>query len=615
MARTTILLVMVLLLLSLTAAQVDNGTADVNATDLPANVTEPPTNTTDAPANVTEPPTNTTDAPANATEAPANDTGSADIWSQDLTTVTVDEVLYKVVLGPNDTVVRTATIRLANHLSEDLGPMNVSVMGADLAREAAGIREEKVALHTRELPFGPYSRHDLVYTAAAPQEAVYQEVFPYALEINGSRFDDFTWFIFKFDVETPGIHVVPGLNCSRRLCVLREKLPIGRSLITWASERPKLSMSRSMPDKIVQGEGFQVNFTLVNLGGQLVKVRLDEPTNPRLEYLGGALAPVYVPGVGNILSVNLTLGAGERKVVAYRTRAPATPGLKYIMHNEAVMNVDVDGSLYRGGQHRLEVLHPPHARRNVTLSLLSDGSGHAVLRLHEVEDMKAYGEADVLSANPDGVLSLVEWQMENATDSALLAPLNGTVHGNDIKVTPIEGMLVKEQIVTFTVPSILNRTKNAGEWRIRLPQGDDWLAMSLPDGMSFKEGMSFEGTLTSAPRRAYDIKCGDTLCLEVERARCCSDCGCINGFYCESNVCIPQACEELGTFQGIMNDNVRQEDGTCAVDVNRLRQRTLFLLILFSVTGSLMYVTIRFKLIEHARKFIWKRIMRQWVGF
>ena len=606
---------MVLLLLSLAAAQVDNGTADVNSTELPANVTDTPTNATDAPTNATDIPTNVTEEPVNATGEPvANDTGSTDIGSLDLTTVTVDEVLYKVVLGPNDTVVRTATIRLANHLSEDLGSMNVSVMGADLAREAAGIREETVALHTRELPFGPYARHDIVYTAAAPQEAVHREVFPYSLQINGSRFDDFTWFIFKFDVDTPGIYVVPGLDCSRRLCVLREKLPIGRSLITWASERPKLSMVRSMPAKVIQGEGFQVNFTLVNQGSQLVVVRLDEPTNPRLEYLGGALAPVYVPGVGNVLSVNLTLGPGERKAVAYRTRAPVTPGLKYIMHDEAVMNVEVDGSVYRGGQHRLEVLYPQRIRQNITLSLLSDGTGHAVLQLHEIEDMKAYGEADVLSANPDGVLSLVEWQMENATGPALLAPLNGTVHGNEIEVTPIAGMLVKEQSVTFTIPDLMSRGQNAGEWRIRLPQGDDWVAMSLPDGMSFTEGMSFEGTLTDAPRRAYDITCGDTLCLEVERARCCSDCGCIRGFYCEDNVCMPQACEELGTFQGIMNDNVRQEDGTCAVDVNRLRQRTLFLLILFSVTGSLMYVTVRFKLIEHARKFIWKRIMREWVG-
>ena len=609
MARKTTLLVMaLLLLLSLVTAQDGNGTADVNATDLPANVTEAPVNVTDAPTNATDVPTNVTEEPA------ANDTGSTDIWFQDLTTVTVDEVLYKVVLGPNDTVVRTATIRLANHLSEDLGAMNVSVMGADKARETAGIREEIVALHTRELPFGPYARYDLVYTAAAPQQAVHREVFPYTLLINGSRFDDFTWFIFKFDVETPGIHVVPGLNCSRRLCVVREKLPISRSLITWAAERPMLSMGRSMPAKAVQGEGFQVNFTLVNQGSQSVKIRLDEPTNPRLEYLGGALAPVYVAGVGNVLSVNISLGAGERKAVAYQTRAPAIPGLKYIMHDEAVMHVEVDGSVYRGGQHRLEVLHPPRVRRNVTLNLLSDGSGHAVLRLHEVEDMKAYGEADVLSANPDGVLSLVEWQMENTTGPALLAPLNGTVHGNDIDVTPVAGMLVKEQNVTFTIPNVMNRTQNAGEWRIRLPQGDDWLVMSLPDGMSFKKGMSFEGTLTDAPRRAYDIKCGDTLCLEVERVRCCDDCGCIKGFYCENNVCLPQSCEELGTFQGLMNDNVRQEDGTCAVDVNRFRQRVLFLLILFAVTGGIMYVTVRFKLIEHARKFIWKRIMREWVG-
>jgi len=589
---------MALLLMSLAVAQDDNGTAAVNATDLPVNATDVPSNVTDAPVEIHE-------------EPAADD---ADIWSMDLTTVTVDEVLYTVVLGPNDTVVRKAIIRLANHLSEDLGAMNVSVMGADLTREAAGMREELVALHTRELPFGPYARHDLVYTAAAPLEDVHKEVFPYALRINGSRFDDFTWFIFKFDVEAPGIHVVPGLNCSRRLCVLREKLPIARTLITWALERPKLSMGRSMPAKAVQGEGFQVNFTLVNQGRQSVKIRLDEPTNPRLEYLGGALAPVYIQGVGNVLSVNLSLGAGERKAVAYRTRAPATPGLKYIMHNEAVMHVEVDGSAYRGGQHRLEVLFPPSRRRNITLSLLSDGSGHAVLRLREIEDMKAYGEADVLSANPDGVLSLVEWRMENATGPALLSPLNGTVHGNDIDVTPIAGMLVKEQNVTFTVPGLMDRTKNAGEWRIRLPQGDEWVTMSLPDGMSFKEGLRFTGTLTDAPRRAYDIKCGDTLCLDIEKPYCCSDCGCIKGFYCENDVCMPQACEELGTFQGLMNDNVRQEDGTCAVEVNRFRQRVLFLLILFAVTGGIMYVTVRFKLIEHARKFIWKRIMREWVG-
>ena len=622
MARTTIFLVMVFLLVALVVAQEGNETTGANATDVPANVTGVLANATDVPANGTDVLANATDVPANVTDAPvdvteepaANGTGMTDIWLPDLTTVTVDEVLYRVVLGPNDTVVRTATVRLANHLSEDLGTMNVSIMGADLVREAGGTREEMVALRTRELHFGPYQRHELVFTAATQQEAVHRETFPYALRINGSRFDDFTWFIFMFEVDTLGIHVVPGLNCSRRLCVLREKLPIGRSLITWASERPKLSMGRSMPAKAVQGEAFQINFTIVNQGNQPVTVRLDEPTNPRLQYLGGALAPVYVPGAGNVLSVNLTLGVGERKAVAYRTRAPATPGLKYIMHDEAVMHVDVDDSVYRGSQHRLEVLHPPHIQRVLILRLLSDGSGHATLRLHEVEDMKAYGEADVLSANPDGVVSLVEWRMENVTGPALLAPLTGTVHGNSISVTHIEGMLVKEQNVTFTIPGIMNRTNNAGEWRILLPQGDDRVAMSLPDGMSFKEGPAFEGTLTDAPRRAYDITCGDTLCLEVERARCCSDCGCIKGFYCENNVCMPQACEELGTFQGFMNDNVRQEDGTCAVDVNRSRQRILFLLILFSVTGGLMYMTVRFKVIEHARKFIWKRIMREWVG-
>ncbi|MBN1544396.1 hypothetical protein JW898_02950 [Candidatus Woesearchaeota archaeon] len=127
-----------------------------------------------------------------------------------------------------------------------------------------------------------------------------------------------------------------------------------------------------------------------------------------------------------------------------------------------------------------------------------------------------------------------------------------TAVSDEIVLTQGGVIAKKDPIIMFTFSDVKQGTALKAVYVINKK-------LSVPDTLTFAaEEASF------LPRTAVQKVCGDGRCVEGESyLSCCQDCGCLPGFSCESNACVPAEKDQCST-DADCNDKESSTRDTCS---------------------------------------------------